>query len=151
MSNSASNSVSVISAFTDRVLATIPVGDDPQGIAVNQFTGTVHVTDVNDNAVSVINGFTNAVTATVPVGFQPFRIALDQRNGKVIVANELSSTVSVINGSTNTGTTMKNSVPRISASSVKPPTAPATPPTSTPIMEAMTIAPSPTASAVGAP
>ena len=50
------------------VIATIPVGNAPFGIAANSKTRTIYVTNAADRTVSVINGRTNTVTATVPVG-----------------------------------------------------------------------------------
>jgi hypothetical protein len=37
------------------VTATIPVGSDPAGVAVNPLTGTVYVTNVGNDTVSVIS------------------------------------------------------------------------------------------------
>jgi DNA-binding beta-propeller fold protein YncE len=47
------------------VTATIGVGSDPDGVAVDSAAGTVYVTNADDGTVSVIDAATNAVTATI--------------------------------------------------------------------------------------
>ena len=68
MTNSNSNTVSVINPTTNTVVATIPVGESPFGVAVNPANGLVYVTNAGSNTVSVIDPATNTVVATIPVG-----------------------------------------------------------------------------------
>ncbi len=84
--------------MTDTVIATIPVGDHPWGIAING--GRVYVTNYYEDSVSVIDLATDTVTATIPVGDYPLSIAIS--DGKAYVANYLDSSVSVIDIATNT-------------------------------------------------
>ena len=63
--------MSVIDASTRTVTATVPVGKDPTGVAVDPGTHTVYVANHDDDTVSVIDGSTRTVTATVPVGKGP--------------------------------------------------------------------------------
>src|SRR5437667_190263 len=79
------------------VVATIPVGGDPAGVAYNSGNGYVYVTNPCSDIVSVINGTT--VVATVPVEYKPSGVAYDSGNGYVYVAND-TTYVSVINGTT---------------------------------------------------
>jgi DNA-binding beta-propeller fold protein YncE len=93
---------------------TITVGNLPSGIAIDQRTDTVYVTDVGDNTVSVFNGaICNAIVTTgcgqtpaeVPVGLQPIQIFADPANHTVYVANfdngaGDSTTVSMIDSAT---------------------------------------------------
>jgi YVTN family beta-propeller protein len=87
------------------VVATIPVGREPYGVATDDSTNTIYVT--NEDAagtVSVIDGATNTVTATVPVGSYPFGAAVDATTHLIYVSdndNTSSGTVSVIDGTTN--------------------------------------------------
>lgn len=57
------------------VTATIPVGNVPQGVAVNPVTNTVYVSNGLDGTVAVISGKTNTVTATIPVSGAPYGVA----------------------------------------------------------------------------
>jgi DNA-binding beta-propeller fold protein YncE len=93
---------------------TITVGNLPAGVAVDQKTNTVYVTNTGDNTVSVFNGATcNALNtsgcgqtpATVPVGLQPLGIFADPANHTVYIANfdngqGDSTTVSMLDTST---------------------------------------------------
>jgi DNA-binding beta-propeller fold protein YncE len=98
---------------------TITVGSLPSGVAIDQGTDTVYVTDVADNMVSVFNGGTcNAentrgcgqTPAAVPVGLAPLELFADLANHTVYVVNYGapafggppgdSTTVSMINSAT---------------------------------------------------
>jgi YVTN family beta-propeller protein len=115
ITNSGSNTVSVIDGKTDRVVATIPVGADPHGIAATyeedgnnaldsnlllKFPYT-YVANTGSNTVSVIDGKTDRVVATIPVGADPHGIIVSNTLGKVYVTNSGSNTVSVIDGKMN--------------------------------------------------
>jgi DNA-binding beta-propeller fold protein YncE len=74
---------------------TITVGNLPSGIAIDQRTDTVYVSNLGDDTVSVFNGATcNALDhagcgqtpATVPVGTGPIQISADPDNHTVYVA-----------------------------------------------------------------
>src|SRR5579859_7805913 len=69
------------------VIATIPVGASPDGVAANRKTDVVYVTDGSAGTVSVINGRTNTVTATIPVGSGPNGPAVNTKTNTVYVAN----------------------------------------------------------------
>jgi YVTN family beta-propeller protein len=104
---SPSSSVPVVTPVSDRlvrideatntVLASIPVGSHPGGVAVGE--GSVWVTDSTDGTVSRIDPVTNTITATITVGKGPQGIAVGE--GAVWVANRLSNTVSRIDPATN--------------------------------------------------
>src|SRR3989442_812942 len=80
------------------VIANVPVGLYPFGVAYDSGNGYVYVANQNSNTVSVINGTT--VVATVAVGSNPGAVAYDSGNGYVYVANLGSNDVSVISGTT---------------------------------------------------
>ena len=46
----------------------IPVGTNPQGVAVNEATNKIYVANYNSNSVSIIDGVTNTVETTIGVG-----------------------------------------------------------------------------------
>ena len=76
VANFVTNDVSVIDAVTHAVVATVPVGSGPTGVAVTPDGSFIYVTNGNDNNVSVISAATNTVVATVPVGTFPTGIAI---------------------------------------------------------------------------
>src|SRR5437899_2799689 len=90
------NSVSVISDMTNSVVATIPVGMNPNGIVYGN--GNIYVTNYGGGTVSVISSVTNSVIATIPVGKSPLGVAYGI--GNVYVANYDSSSVSIISSLT---------------------------------------------------
>jgi DNA-binding beta-propeller fold protein YncE len=92
--------------------ATVKVGLFPLGVAVNDLTHTVYVSNFADGdlpgTVSVINGATcnGSHTSgcaghmpTASVGRGPYTVAVDTRTNTVYVADFFSAAVSVINGS----------------------------------------------------
>jgi DNA-binding beta-propeller fold protein YncE len=94
-----------------RLAATVKVGLQPVGIAVDDRTHTVYVTDNADGdlpgTVSIIDGATCNGTNTagcgrhfapVTVGGLPNQIAVDVRTGTVYIADEGSAAVSVLDG-----------------------------------------------------
>ncbi|MFZ0905602.1 MAG: YncE family protein, partial [Mycobacterium sp.] len=91
-------------APTYRVTATVPVGKDPFGVAVDPGTHTVYVTNGKDNTVSVIDASTRAVTVTVAVGKRPWGVAVDPGTHTVYDTNAGDGTMSVIDASTRTVT-----------------------------------------------
>jgi len=110
---SRSNTVQVIDesgdANTGTVTSVIPVGIQPSGMAVDQYTHDLYVANDVSDTVSVIDesgdAHTGTVTATISVGSFPYGVAVDQSTHNVYVANRDSDTVSVIDesGDVNTG------------------------------------------------
>jgi len=78
----------------------IPVGTNPQAIAVNPNTGKVYVANAGSGTVSVLSG--SSVTATITVGSNPQDIAVNPSTNYIYTANNGSNTVSVISGGSNT-------------------------------------------------
>src|SRR5205814_8582260 len=65
VTNNGSNTVSVIDTATNTVVATIPVGFRPFGVAITPDGTRAYVTNENSNTVSVIDSATNTVVATI--------------------------------------------------------------------------------------
>src|SRR5690242_18376711 len=66
-----------------KVTATIPVGIQPVGVAVNARTRTIYVANSTSDTVSVINGRTNTAVATVPVGRTPGAVAVNAKTNTI--------------------------------------------------------------------
>ncbi|MFC9769407.1 YncE family protein [Rhodococcus jostii] len=63
-------------AQADTVIATVPVGDGPIGVAITPGGTHAYVANADGGSVSVIETATNTVTATIPVGASPFAVAI---------------------------------------------------------------------------
>src|SRR5262249_45031946 len=75
VANLGSDTVSVIATATNTVVATVPVGHFPRGVAITPDGTHAYVANDGSNTVSVIATATNTVVATVPVGSTPFWVA----------------------------------------------------------------------------
>jgi YVTN family beta-propeller protein len=87
--------------------ATIPVGANPLGVAVNATTNKIYVANNGDNNISVIDGASNSVVATItdPNAVSPVVIAVNPTTNTVYVANQQSNNVTEIDGASNSVTT----------------------------------------------
>ena len=95
--NHGDGTVSVIDAATNTVAATVPVGADPLGTAIDPQGGSAYVTNqVAAGTVSIIDAASSTVAATVAVGSGPSGIALKLPGTKLYVANRDDKTVSVL-------------------------------------------------------
>ncbi|MGH9206790.1 MAG: choice-of-anchor tandem repeat GloVer-containing protein, partial [Acidimicrobiales bacterium] len=102
VTNTGSNTVSVLDPATNTVTATVTVGVKPEGVAVAPDGQHAYVTNAGSNNVSVIDTSTNTVAATVPVGVAPKGVAINPTGLHAYVTNSSGGTVSVIKISTNT-------------------------------------------------
>jgi YVTN family beta-propeller protein len=75
VANFEANTVTVIDTATHAVVATVPVGPGPFGVAARPDGRFVYVTNNGGTTVSVIDTASNSVAATVPVGMAPAGIA----------------------------------------------------------------------------
>lgn len=104
VANSSSNTVSVIDTETNTVVATVPVGDQPTGVASTPDGAFVYVTNQGANqggTVSVIETATNTVAATVPIGRFSTDIAITP-DGAFAYLGSYPDQVEVISTATNT-------------------------------------------------
>jgi YVTN family beta-propeller protein len=98
------NTVSVIDLATRTIVATIPVGRAPNGVAANPTGTAVYVLNAMDNTVSAIDAASRSVVATIAVGNSGGAgsgIAMSADGARVYVANALDNTLSVIDTSAN--------------------------------------------------
>jgi YVTN family beta-propeller protein len=94
----AGNSVGLIVAETNRLVADVPVGNGPTSVAAGE--DAVWVTSSQDNSVTRIDPHTSSVVGRIEVGSAPSGIAVG--SNAVWVANTLDGTVSRIDPQTNT-------------------------------------------------
>jgi YVTN family beta-propeller protein len=97
--------VSVINGTTNAIVASIPVGKNPQALVYNPANGLIYTANALSNALSIINGTSNSLVGSIIVGAFPGKnptgITLNPINNTIYVTNMGSNTVSVINGTTN--------------------------------------------------
>src|SRR3989442_6835324 len=96
VANQGSSTVSVIDTASNTVVATIPVGSSPNGVAITPNGAFVYVANEGSSSVSVIDTASNTVVATVPVGSFPTREAITPHGTFAYVTDQLSSIVSRI-------------------------------------------------------
>jgi YVTN family beta-propeller protein len=100
--NAVDNTVSVIDTASNAVVATIPVGTLPVGVATTPDGTRAYVTNAGDNTVSVIDTAKNTVMATIPVVGEPQSIAITPDGKHGYITNVFDNTVSVIDTAKNT-------------------------------------------------
>src|SRR4051794_20532224 len=78
VTNPLDNTLSVIDGSTYTVVATVPVGTSPAGVAVSPDGRYVYIAETEANAVSVMDTGTNTITTTValPARSAPAAVAL---------------------------------------------------------------------------
>lgn len=96
VSNGKSNSVSVLDMRNYRLIATIPVGANPTGIAANSQKNEIYAVNTGGNSVSVIDAEQNRVVGTIAVERAPYFIDVSADGKRGYVANSGSNSVSVI-------------------------------------------------------
>jgi YVTN family beta-propeller protein len=102
-----SGAVSVIDAGTNTVIAAIPVGVTPTGLALTPDGRRLYVANANSRSVSVIDTASLRVIATIATQSAPEALAADPSGTRVFVTrprsdDRVEGTVAVINVSTNT-------------------------------------------------
>ncbi len=111
VTNSGSNTVSVINGTNNTILKEIPVGKEPFSSHMNSFTNTLYVTNSGSNTVSVINSTNNndTVINEISVDKVPIRISGtgNSENYDLYIANAGSNTISIINSTNNNNTIVK--------------------------------------------
>jgi len=101
ITSSSGNTVSVIDIATQTVIATIPVGQQPGGLAVTSDGQRVYVDNYASQSISVIGTNTNSVISTIPLGIYANAIVLSPDGNQLYVADGVANNVSVISTATN--------------------------------------------------
>lgn len=93
--------VSRINLATNKVDASITIGDEPEGIAINPAGTFAYVVDRKSGTVSRINLATYKLDATIKVGDDPENVRINPTGTFAYVTNRRSNTISKINLATN--------------------------------------------------
>jgi YVTN family beta-propeller protein len=105
VAESGGSTVAVFDTATNRVVATIPVGRTPRGVAVNLQGTRAYVGNAGDSTVSVIDTAANRVIATIGGITGAEAIAVNRSGTRVYVTNargfSFTGAVTVIDGGTN--------------------------------------------------
>jgi YVTN family beta-propeller protein len=105
--NPSADTVSVIRPDNNTVITNIPVGDEPQSVALTPNGQYAYVANAADNSVSVIQindpawgTFSANVVDTLTTGAEPWNIVTSPDGNRVFVANSGQDTITVINANT---------------------------------------------------
>jgi YVTN family beta-propeller protein len=99
IANQGSNSVTVVDLATATVVASIPVGNTPYGVAADASGRFVYVTVQGTDTLAIIDAAANAVVGHMPLDpspLGPYGVAVSPAGDRVYVANDASGTVTVI-------------------------------------------------------
>lgn len=100
VTNSGSDTVSLLDIDNLSTVATLKAGNSPQGVALSSLAGRAVVTNREDDTVTVIDLNNSAVSSTVSVApesgtSKPTGIAVDPGTGKVVVADGNAAQISI--------------------------------------------------------
>ncbi|HEV2388833.1 MAG TPA: IPT/TIG domain-containing protein [Candidatus Acidoferrales bacterium] len=107
VTNSGSNSVSLVNLATGTVTSTVTVGVNPQSVAVIPRLGLAVVANAGDNTASIVN-LATATASTAQLGAtqgsaqDPVAVDINQDTAVAAVANEQSNSVSLVDATTGT-------------------------------------------------
>lgn len=94
--NAGSNSIGVIDAYTDTLIAEIPVGEHPAHVVVSADGKTAFVTNGGAGSVSVVDLAIRKIKTTIAVGKSPHGLRISPDGREVYLANTNSNSVMVI-------------------------------------------------------
>ena len=87
VTNGKSNSVSVLDMRNYKPIATIPVGNNPTGVAVNTQKNEVYVVNTGSNSLSVIDAELNKVVGIIALERTPYFVDVSADGTRAFVAN----------------------------------------------------------------
>ncbi|MDY6967579.1 MAG: YncE family protein [Spirochaetota bacterium] len=98
VTNTGSNSITVINRQNDHVVGTICVDKAPMGIVANPLGDIVYVANSDSNTISIIDTSHHRVIDTIPInlGISPRELAISPDGSRLYVSNYHSNNVSVI-------------------------------------------------------
>ena len=96
VTNTGSNTVTVLDLVNLRLDRTLAVGSEPSGIVANPAKNEIYAVNSGSGTVSVIDAERNSVVATIPVHRKPYFIDVNAAGDRAYVANSGSNNVSVV-------------------------------------------------------
>ncbi len=102
VSNELDDTIAVVSGADGRLVATIPVGRRPRGLALSADARLLYVALGDDNGIAVVDTATRRVVGTLPSGPDPEFFVLHPDGRRLFVANENDNLVSVLDLATGT-------------------------------------------------
>lgn len=94
----------IVSARDGAPLATLPVGEEPEGVAASPDGGVVYMTSESASTVAVIDAENLGLEARFEVGERPRAIAFSPDGSRAYVTGELDASLSVVDVATHTVT-----------------------------------------------
>jgi YVTN family beta-propeller protein len=102
VTNSTSNTVAVVDIHKGKVIATIPVGKEPFGLAFSPDAGRVYVANTQSGQVSVVDTSSHRLLRNIRLDTQlPVWVAVSPDGSYVYVTNEHSNDIAVIAAASN--------------------------------------------------
>jgi RHS repeat-associated protein len=86
----------IINTLTQPFGTTVPVGKDPDGVAVDPATNRAVIANEKTNDVSIVDLATAQVSAIISVGGHPTAVAINSDTQTALAANEKDDTLSII-------------------------------------------------------
>ena len=107
------NQLYVANAADDSVIAKIPVGERPYGVAVNSSTQKTYVANIDSNTVSVIDMNSNTVVKNIQfaANSNPLQVAVNTDANKIYVTLHGANQLAVIDGNSDTVIKMLPNLP----------------------------------------
>lgn len=104
VTNSGSNTISLVDLATGNVTATVNVGANPLAVAVSPHLGTAVVANYGDNTASLIDLTDDSASSISLSGGRvgissPIAVTIDQNSGLAAVVNQQSNNVSFVSAS----------------------------------------------------
>jgi DNA-binding beta-propeller fold protein YncE len=93
------NAIVVFDLATLKILATVPVGQNPDAIFYDDFSKKIITCNGRSKDATIFDPFTDKVVATVPLADKP-ETAVSDGKGKIFVNGEGTSTIIVFNATT---------------------------------------------------
>lgn len=91
-----SNSLIIVDTGAGQVVAEVPVGKRPHGVAIDPSRPRVYVTNRISNSLSVIDTASRNVVTEIAVGAEPHGVITDPAGRWIFVLNTAENTVSVV-------------------------------------------------------